>query len=93
MLEQYETALYQWIEEIVAQGNEDALFASGYLQGHFAVALSQLETEIVHDFDALTEKMSACMQLAQQELADSDYALVESAWQQLSTTLSKKLSA
>ncbi len=36
MLEKYEQALEQWIGEIVAGGDDDALFASGYLQGHFA---------------------------------------------------------
>ncbi|WP_076408828.1 YfcL family protein [Shewanella sp. UCD-KL12] len=88
MLEQYETALYEWIEGIVAKGDEDALFASGYLQGHFAVALSQLEAETQQDFASLSAKMDACLELAKNELEDADYALVESAWQQLSERLS-----
>lgn len=87
MLEQYETALYEWIDDIVAKGNEDALFASGYLQGHFAVAISQLEIETEQNFSALNEKMNVCMALAKQELADEDYALVDSAWKQLSDRL------
>ena len=45
MLEQYEQALEEWIGAIVEQGDDDQLFASGYLQGHFAVVLSQLEVE------------------------------------------------
>ena len=87
MLEQYEVTLYEWIEDIVAQGNEDSLFASGYLQGHFAVAISQLEAETEQDFSALSEKMDVCMELAKEELADTDYALVDSAWKQLSDRL------
>lgn len=87
MLEQYEITLYEWIEDIVAQGNEDSLFASGYLQGHFAVAISQLEAEAEQDFSALSEKMVVCMDLAREELADTDYVLVDSAWKQLSERL------
>ncbi len=88
MLEQYETALYEWIDGIVAKGDEDELFASGYLQGHFAVALSQLETETQQDLTALSIKMDTCLELAKGELEDADYALVESAWQQFSARLS-----
>ena len=87
MLEQYETTLYEWIEDIIAQGNEDALFASGYLQGHFAVAISLLETETEQDFSALNKKMDVCMELAKKELCDTDYALVDSAWKQISDRL------
>lgn len=87
MLEQYETALYEWIDGIVEKGDEDALFASGYLQGHFAVALSQLELESTQDIDALNIKMGECLNLAKKELEDADYALVASAWQQLNERL------
>ncbi|MFT5235282.1 MAG: hypothetical protein ACI90A_000645 [Shewanella sp.] len=87
MLEQYEITLYEWIDDVVAQDNDDTLFASGYLQGHFAVAISQLETETVQDFSALCEKMVSCMELAKQELGDADYELVDTAWKQLSDRL------
>ena len=88
MLEQYETSLYEWIDDIVAKGDEDALFASGYLQGHFAVALSQLEVETVQGIAALGEKMDVCLQLAKKALDDTDFALVASAGQQLNEKLS-----
>ncbi|AQS36944.1 YfcL protein [Shewanella psychrophila] len=88
MLELYETSLYEWIDDIVAKGDEDALFASGYLQGHFAVAISQLEVETVQGIDALGEKMDVCLELAKKELDDTDFALVASAWQQLNERLS-----
>ena len=88
MLEQYETSLYVWIDDIVAKGDEDALFASGYLQGHFAVAISQLEVEAVQGIAALGEKMDVWLQLAKKELDDADFALVASAWQQLNEKLS-----
>ncbi|GIU51088.1 hypothetical protein TUM4438_39450 [Shewanella sairae] len=87
MIEQYEQTLQDWIESIVAEGDDDALFASGYLQGHFAVVLSQLEAESEQDMAALDVKMSECLALAREELSDTDYALVNDAWTQLSTKL------
>ncbi|GIU08470.1 MULTISPECIES: YfcL family protein [unclassified Shewanella] len=87
MIEQYEQTLQDWIETIVAEGDDDALFASGYLQGHVAVVLSQLEVESEQGLSALDAKMSECLALAREELGDSDYALVSDAWAQLSTKL------
>ncbi|MGS0691841.1 YfcL family protein [Shewanella sp. 0m-4] len=87
MIEKYEQTLQDWIESIVAEGDDDALFASGYLQGHFAVVLSQLEAESEQGMDALEVKMSDCLALAREELDDNDYALVSDAWTQLSAKL------
>ncbi|MCL1139235.1 YfcL family protein [Shewanella pneumatophori] len=87
MIEKYEQTLQDWIENIVAEGDDDALFASGYLQGHFAVVLSQLEVESEQDMAALEVKMTECLALAREELSDADYALVSDAWAQLSTKL------
>ncbi|WP_394204083.1 YfcL family protein [Shewanella waksmanii] len=84
MLEQYEVALDEWIAGIVASGDDDALFASGYLQGHFAVVLSQLEGQQQQDFAALAAKMDECLATADTELAPADYQLVADAWSQLS---------
>ncbi|MGL4448146.1 YfcL family protein [Shewanella sp.] len=83
MLEHYEQALEQWIASVVSHGDDDALFACGYLQGHVAVVLSQLETLGDSSVDALVQKMTDCLALARQELNDTDYALVEQAWAQL----------
>ncbi|MDL2195103.1 YfcL family protein [Shewanella algae] len=83
MLEKYEQALEQWIGEIVAGGDDDALFASGYLQGHFAVVLAKLENESEQGPDALNERMQQCLKLAAKELEDADYRLVDSAWSEL----------
>ncbi|ABV87905.1 YfcL family protein [Shewanella pealeana] len=87
MIEQYEQTLQDWIETIVAEGDDDALFASGYLQGHVAVVLSQLEVESEQGLSALDAKMSECLALARDELSDTDYALVDDAWTQLSEKL------
>ncbi|WP_299807570.1 YfcL family protein [uncultured Shewanella sp.] len=87
MIEQYEQTLQDWIETIVAEGDDDALFASGYLQGHVAVVLSQLEIESEQGLSALDAKMNECLALARDELSDTDYALVDEAWTQLSEKL------
>ncbi|MGL5390042.1 MAG: YfcL family protein [Shewanella sp.] len=83
MLEHYEEALEQWIASVVSHGDDDALFACGYLQGHVAVVLSQLETLGDSSIGALLLKMTDCLALARQELNPADYALVEQAWAQL----------
>ncbi|MGL5361186.1 MAG: YfcL family protein [Shewanella sp.] len=83
MLEHYEEALEQWIASVVSHGDDDALFACGYLQGHVAVVLSQLETLGDSSIGALLLKMTDCLALARQELNAADYALVEQAWAQL----------
>lgn len=83
MLEKYEHTLQNWIESIVESGDDDALFASGYLQGHFAVVLSQLEVEDNQDLSCLSAKMQVCLALAKEELGELDYQLVEDAWHAL----------
>jgi len=96
MLEQYEEALEQWIESVVSHGDDDALFACGYLQGHVAVVLSQLEDEGESTLEALLEKMTDCLALARQEcqeLNDADFALVEAAWTQLHGKIVSHLAA
>ncbi|WP_133407515.1 YfcL family protein [Parashewanella tropica] len=80
MLEQYEMALDNWIEHVVSNGDDDALFASGYLQGHIAVVLSELEAEGESSLPALDSKIEGCMQLAQDELEEGDLRLVKTAW-------------
>lgn len=93
MLEKYEQALEEWIDQIVTSGDDDALFASGYLQGHFAVVLSELEMEnvdLVKDTElvALNHKMANSLLLARKELEDHDYQLVAKAWQELKQIIS-----
>ncbi|MCL1115086.1 MULTISPECIES: YfcL family protein [Shewanella] len=83
MLEQYDAALESWIEESVNNSDDDALFACGYLQGHVAVVLAELEVEAEQDLAALDKKLLNCLALADKELNAQDYALVEAAWQQL----------
>ncbi|MDO6617732.1 MULTISPECIES: YfcL family protein [unclassified Shewanella] len=88
MLEKYDAALESWIESNVAHGDDDALFASGYLQGHIAVVLSQLEQEQTSGIDALDDKMVDCLALANDELDEADFSLVKAAWLQLRQIIS-----
>ncbi len=83
MLEQYETALERWMESVVSNGNDDALFACGYLQGHVAVVFSELEIDGDSSLDALDSKVISCMELAKNELNEDDFGLVENAWIEL----------
>ncbi|MCL1039938.1 YfcL family protein [Shewanella corallii] len=87
MLEKYEQTLDQWIESIVTSGDDDALFASGYLQGHFAVVLAEMEGEGQTDMASLDEKMKVCLNQATRELEDPDYLLVANAWQELRSAI------
>ncbi|WP_394495947.1 YfcL family protein [Shewanella sp. ENK2] len=89
MLEKYDAALEGWIENTVANGDDDALFACGYLQGHIAVVLSQLEQEQSTNIESLDEKMVDCLGLADDELETADFELVKSAWQQLRQIISE----
>ncbi|GIU29573.1 YfcL family protein [Shewanella colwelliana] len=93
MLEQYEQALEEWIGAIVEQGDDDQLFASGYLQGHFAVVLSQLEVETEQGQQALESKMAACLDTAKTELEPADFQLVLAAWHELSGKISASVAA
>ncbi len=87
MLEKYEQTLEQWIASNLENGDDDAVFASGYLQGHVAVVLSQLEDDGDESYNALEAKMQPCIELAKEELEESDFVLVEQAWSELSKLL------
>ena len=83
MLEQYDAALESWIEDSVSHSDDDELFACGYLQGHVAVVLAELEVEPEQDLPALDQKLVKCLALANEELDEHDFSLLEAAWQQL----------
>jgi hypothetical protein len=83
MLELYDAALESWIEDSVSNSDDDALFACGYLQGHIAVVLAELEVEAEQDLPALDQKLVKCLALANEELEENDFSLVQAAWLQL----------
>ncbi len=87
MLERWDNLCHHWVEELLEQGSDDQVFASGYLQGHFAVVLSELEGEPDIQWSALEGKMTERLEQAKGELAPPDLVLVQGAWQQLSERL------
>ncbi|WP_028109531.1 YfcL family protein [Ferrimonas futtsuensis] len=83
MLDQIELLANQWMTEMVEQGSDDQVFASGYLQGHLALSLSTLEDSQQGLIEVLAQDMGARLDDASSELAPEDLALVRHAWQQL----------
>lgn len=63
-------------DKIIAQGNDDELFASGYLRGHFDLVVARLTMSGIEDqsqfWPALHENVTANAS----ELNDADLALV-----------------
>lgn len=83
MLERWDEICHQWVAEHLESGNDDEVFASGYLQGHFAVVLASLEQEPQVSLEALTARMEAHLDEARSELEPADMALVQGAWAEL----------
>ena len=94
LLEKYETILDAWLASMMAQENDDWVFAAGYLQGHIAVALSRLEAEYgLEDFpkEALFCNMESAFSMAADELSATDLMLISQAWQHFSDFLTQQL--
>ncbi|SHI08711.1 YfcL family protein [Ferrimonas marina] len=87
MLERWDEICHQWVAELLEQGSDDEVFASGYLQGHFAVVLSELEQETQPQLTQLQAQMSERLAQARTELAPDDLALIQHAWSQLEQRL------
>ncbi|MFI3246039.1 MAG: YfcL family protein [Ferrimonas sp.] len=87
MIEQWDQLCQHWLHEQVTRGSDDDVFASGYLQGHFAVVLAQLDRQPNVAFSQLQQQMETSLVEAKNELAPADLALVQHAWQQLSSHL------
>ncbi|WP_298441178.1 YfcL family protein [uncultured Ferrimonas sp.] len=87
MLERWDQICHTWINHTLENGNDDEVFSSGYLQGHFAVVLSELEQQQQVDFPALQAQMAKSLEQAKSELAPEDMVLVTNAWQQLEQQL------
>lgn len=83
-LTQTEQTIEIFVADILANGDDDALFASGYLQGHLDLILQGC-LDINDNFEAFMTKMSASLNAAyvKNELSPSDKILVESCWNSL----------
>lgn len=96
LLEKYEMILDAWLASIMAQENDDWVFAAGYLQGHIAVALSRIEAEYGQkDFvkETLCCNMEAAFAIAAEELSATDFTLISQAWQHFTDFLTQQLAA
>ena len=93
MLEKYEELLYSWIENAIESGSDDQMFATGYLQGHIAVVLSQFEQENYVSLEKLDQAMQDCLQENKSELEPQDYLLVQSVWQSIHHYFTEHVSA
>ncbi|RJG47707.1 YfcL family protein [Motilimonas pumila] len=78
-------AIEQVIGDILDQGDDDELFASGYLSGHLSVALAKCEEQELEAKQDFISEMSKSLQQAYhaKELAPPDQALVEQMWLRL----------
>ncbi|ADN76819.1 YfcL protein [Ferrimonas balearica DSM 9799] len=88
MLERWDEICHQWVAEHLENGSDDEVFASGYLQGHFAVVLAGLEQQAEVSLTDLESRMEAHLEQARSELAPGDMALVQGAWAELAQRLS-----
>jgi len=74
---EFEQLLLAQIDNLVANGSDDELFASGYLRGH--ISLAGTHTRDV-EMSVLRGLQQACLN---GELQDADQKLVEAMWQRL----------
>jgi len=80
-LTQTEQIIEHFVADILENGSDDALFASGYLQGHLDLILQGC-LDIDDSFESFMAKMIASLAAAygKNELSPSDKKLVESCW-------------
>ncbi|NRA71424.1 MAG: YfcL family protein [Gammaproteobacteria bacterium] len=88
-LEQTEQAVNDFVANILANGSDDQLFASGYLQGHLDLILQGCIQE-QQDFTNFMAQMEQSLTLAysNNELAQPDRLLVQDCWLQLKAKFS-----
>ncbi|RUO65733.1 YfcL protein [Pseudidiomarina planktonica] len=59
-------------DEAVTSGDDDELFASGYLRGHFDLVVAKLELAEKTDADVLLPAVEASLNATKHELAPTD---------------------
>ncbi|HET8816242.1 MAG TPA: YfcL family protein [Pseudidiomarina sp.] len=67
----------------VVSGDADELFASGYLRGHFDLAVAQLELQDNADAAAILPAVRASVEAHKNELNPTDQALIQRLLDQL----------
>jgi len=83
-LTQTEQIVEQFVADILENGSDDRLFASGYLQGHLDLILQGC-IDVNDNFDGFMSKMVASLDNAysKNELSPPDKVLVEACWDDL----------
>ena len=87
-LAQAREAIEEFVADILDNGDDDQLFASGYLQGHLDLILSRCEdagAQFIQFMDEMEQSLAQAF--AQNELAQRDRLLVEECWQALQAKL------
>lgn len=85
MLAAFETRIFELIDDLVENGTDDELFASGYLQGHLTVAVAEAEMADQHSLDQLSLRVQDSLDkaIAAGELSPADQVLVRNLWLRL----------
>lgn len=75
-----------FFDQLVPVATDDELFASGYLRGHFDLAVGTLQVAAEpFQVDELIQQVSSSLQhaIGQGELSETDQATVQNIWQQV----------
>lgn len=70
--EQFVAHLEQVFDQAVVDGNDDELFASGYLRGHFDLVVAQLELQQMQDASQVLPALKQAVEQTKQELTPAD---------------------
>lgn len=73
-------------DQIVANGSEDELFASGYLRGHFDLVVARLQLEGIEDQNQFWPQLRENVEANKEELNTIDRDLVDKMLQRLERT-------
>lgn len=85
MLVNFESKIFELIDALVEHGDDDDLFASGYLQGHITLAVADAEMNGESSLNELSYRVEQSIDKAIQagELSPTDQVLVHQLWQTL----------
>lgn len=91
LLTQAESIIEEFVADILKSGDDDALFASGYLQGHLDLILQGC-IDVDDSFDVFMSKMLTSLSGAysKNELNPSDKQLVQLCWQSLQVKFAQR---
>ncbi|WP_127346784.1 YfcL family protein [Pseudidiomarina mangrovi] len=73
----YVAALEAVFDATVLNGNDDQLFASGYLRGHVDLVVAQLELNAQADAAAVMPAVMASVEAARHELSPADFQHIQ----------------